>query len=336
MRGAPAVLRLDWQSELLVRAWELEKRAQTDEVRELLEGLPRAELLKNSELGILLLNAYVFTFNQAAARVLERELLPTFEARGNDRLHRRYLNFRGVLLLRESKLSEAEPLFRQLDWMSTSAKDDLTLSFAWANLGHLNVLRLRYAEALGHYSRALVLARVQQGRRGMARIFGGTAFTYAEMEMYPESQRDYETARRYQENPHELAILDVDEARMLVQSGRLEAAARLASRAKALFAEHGIRPGFVAAATVLARIATSRGDFETARVELTLARSIDSNEPILRGEIEEEQAITEVLAGDERAAARAEELATRYYLSTNCPARAERMRARLAIRKGRA
>ncbi|HEX6748605.1 MAG TPA: hypothetical protein VF092_15010 [Longimicrobium sp.] len=289
-------------------------------------------MLDEPELGVLLLNGYLYTFETEAARALVRELTPVFEDRGNDRLHRRFVNFQGILAMRQSSFAEAETLFRRVEWMSNLAKDDATLSFAFANLGHVELLRFRGAEALPHYARALMLARAQRSSRVISTIFWGTARTYSDLEMYPEAQRDFETARRHQRNVHETAFLDISEATMLAQSGRLEAAARLAHRAKAFFESRSQRIGVAPASMVLARVAASSGALESARTELEHARQAFTGTDLLMGaEIEEERAVIAALSGDETTRAEAEERAAEIYISIESPGRAERMRRRVTL-----
>jgi tetratricopeptide (TPR) repeat protein len=336
MSASPAAERLDPLGELLLRAWTLEARAETDQVRALLEALPRSQLLEAPELGILLLNAYVFTFERDAAHALERELRPLFDERGNDRLHRRFINFQGILLMRESAATESEAVFRRLEWMSRRAGDDYTLSFACANLGHVETNRFRGADALPHYSRALVLARAQQGSRGVARILWGSALAYTGLEMYAEAQRDYEAARRHQRNAFEAAFMDVTEAEMLVQSGSVEAGARLAQRARAFFSQRGHSVGIASVSAVLARIAASTGDLETARAVLEQARSLcPQNDLLMVAEIEEERAVVAALSGDDETCAQAAERATALYLSAESPGRAERVHRRVTLARSR-
>lgn len=331
MNESPAPAALADRTARLLHAWELERSARSEELRTYLEVLGDDELAAEPELGVLLLNALLFTHQDERARVLVERLQPVFAGRGNDRLHRRFVNFEGIVRMRLGRLDQADALLRRLEWMSNAAGDERTLAFALANLGVVSSMRLDAAPALAWYERARVLAARSHDSRTLGNIAHSVGMTYRELGLYADAQREFETSLRFQRSATETAISDQERAVLLLLMGQVETAEFLARRAHHQFSALGPGDRVADSLRVLAMVAAAQGDLDQAARRLEEAAVvIEGFDPLTEGEVHEETAVVAARRGYLDAARQAARRATSVYEGMGAPLRAERMRARVS------
>jgi tetratricopeptide (TPR) repeat protein len=322
---------LDASAKWLLQAWALEQRAQIEEMRALLEPLTITEIAAEPELGVLLLNAYIYTYDRRAADV-EQMLTPVFAHRGNDRLARRFLNFRGVLRMREGALSEAAEIFAELEWRSVAAKDDRTLGYALANSCVVFSLRLEIEQALRVSERTLVLVRRTRDLRSTAHVLHNIGVAYRHLGMYPDAERYLDRALRYPLSGAEKVTSDQEHALVFLETGRVDAAEALAQRAYQQVEAEKVEAMLADALRVIAMVSVARGNVDRAENELRDALSFCAGaEPQTEAEILEELAAIAISARHESESRAMEDAAAEIYTRMDAPRQVERLRSRLAL-----
>lgn len=315
---------------LLLRAWELDKAARTDELRDMLEVQAKDDLLAEPELGVYLLNGYLLTYEFDRANALEIILRPIFATRGNDRLHRRFVNFQGVVQMRLGLLSDAQLSFKQLEAMSNAAADDRTLSYAIANLGVVASIRLDSPEAVAYYERSRVLASRVGDSRTIGHISHSLAMTYRDLGLYAAAQREFDTALRFRRSTFELAVLDLERSVVWLRMGEVSTAEFLAERAHTTIAHVG-SPARVADSLRIQGMIAAERDIAAAHQLLTRAlETFRGEDPLTEAEIHEEIAVVALMNGNRSVSDAASEKAAKLYTNIGAPRRAERMRVRIA------
>ncbi len=330
MSGISSVEIADRRMAVLLRAWKLEHGAPAEELRAYLERMPLGDLVAEPELGVLLFSAYVYGYDPRA-REIEKALVPGFELRGNDRLTRRFINFRGAQRLQEGALPEAEMHFRRVEWMSNAAGDERTLCYALANWGVVAYTRLEINQALRASERALVLARRTRDTRTITNMFNNIAILYRSLGMYADAERYWERCLRLPRNTTERAVIAQERAVLYLLTDRIEAAELFARNALQTLQAGGIGFRIADALRVVGMVAAAKGDLTGAERELRRALSYPlGGEPLTEAEIQEELAVVATRQGNDSESRASEEIAIRIYRRMDAPLQIERVRERLA------
>ena len=182
----------EWErADLLRRAWMLDAQLEAKTVSEMLSALPDSELLREPELGFLLVRNWRRIGEREKAYALVRQLAEPCARLGNTRLARRRTFQEGGLEFEFGHVDRAKDLWLEVLDRSMHAKDDFTESMALSGLGIINSLQCRHAEALALYQRSLVVSFTIQ-RRDVAIDFNSIATAYREMGFPDEADANFQ------------------------------------------------------------------------------------------------------------------------------------------------
>ena len=318
------------RTDLLLHAWELERAGRMVELRALLEGLDPAVLVDEADLGVLLSSTYLHLRDlEAAGRLLER-LAPTCRGRRNDRLHRRYLNLTGVMLMHGGRLDASRQVQHELMGKSLAANDASTLLWCTMHLALIHHKKCEWAQAVAHHNRALLLARTVDGGQWLSGVHHNFAYTYRGMGLLDASQRQLDASRRLPRPDYLPLASELERAELARAHGDLDMAQSLALRAHAGYVAHGTGAGIAATCTTLACIEMDRGRLDRARAVLDEARgALSPDEVVEWGELWEHVAVLERLDGRPEESAAAQARATAIYTRMDAPRRIAAMLRRL-------
>ena len=275
----------------------------------LLGPVPRAQLLLEPELGVLLAEAWRRGGERARALELAGELEPVCGRRGNDRLSRERSNLEGILLFESGELAGAEAEWRRLLDASSRAGDEEFVARANQNLGIIYTLTDRWEEALASHERAIVAYQRLGYLRGLAQAHNNLAISYREMGFPDEADQAFRQAlafARTDGSEDELGRIEQEWALLTGMRGDAALASVTAERSLRRFRSLGEPAGAGDALRVLGVVALWDGRLEPARTRLEealrLARELHLR--LLEAETVEALAARAAAAGDEAAADR--------------------------------
>jgi tetratricopeptide (TPR) repeat protein len=313
-----------------LHAWQLEARLDHQGLRSYLESLPPEQVLPDPELATLLLNTLVTTFANEKARALALNLSRMLAPGGNTRNYRRVLNQQGILAFREGDLPSAAAFFDELEWLSRSAGDELTLGYALANGGIVLDIQCEHHAAISRYQRALSVARRTRTRAWLGGVYNNIAMTLRQLERFQDAADHFEKAMRCRLSPEHRATNMSERAVLHHVTGDDKVAEMLARGAVSYFDEVGAASALADALRVLAMVVASK-DLDAGRGYLERALAVlPPDELMTHAEIYEEIARVEIMAGDPARSEAAQERSAELYQQLGAPKRAERMRLRVA------
>ncbi len=294
---------------LLEQARALQARRDYPGLAVLLGSAPRAALLAEPELGVLLAEAWRRAGERARALELARELEPVCRRRGNDRLYLERSNLEGILLFESGDLAGAEAEWRKLLDASSRAGDDEFVARANQNLGIIYTLAGRWEEALASHERAIVAYQRLGYLRGLAQAHNNQAISYREMGFPDEADQAFRQAlafARTDGSQDELGRIEQEWALLTAMRGDPALASVTAERSLRRFRKLGEPAGVGDALRVLGIVALWQSWLEQARGRLDealrLARELHLR--LLEAETVEALAALAAATGDEAAAGR--------------------------------
>ncbi|HEX9108617.1 MAG TPA: tetratricopeptide repeat protein [Longimicrobiales bacterium] len=322
---------------LLQQAQALQAARDYPGLAALLSPLPRAELLAQPELGLLLAEAWRRAGERVLSLELARELEPVLKRRGNDRLFRERCNLEGILLFESGDLAEAEAEWRRLLDASSRASDDEFVARANQNLGIIYTLAGRREEALASHERAIVAYQRLGYLRGLAQAHNNLAISYREMGFGDEADNAFREAlafARTDGSEDELGRIEQEWALLTAMRGDGPLAALTAERSLRRFRKLGEPAGAGDSLRVLGIVALWEGQlersFERLQEALRLARELHLR--LLEAETLEACAALAQARGDDGAAAALRDEGARIFTELGAREWGIQIRAQLAAR----
>lgn len=330
-----APLTPDQRAGLLKRAWELLNAKNYPGVVALLDPLPKAELLKEPEMGFCLAASWRRTDQLGRALGLVEALSSETRYDFPLLLRCQVENLRGGVLLLSGQLLQAEMCLNSALEMATDLRKDAYRANTLTNLGIVKSIRGELAAAVALFSRAAEAnTRVGDGR-GIGQIHQCLAIALRDLGALDQAHSHFEHAQRTLErfgSPDELIGPFCERALLLCQIGDLRLAEAAAEIALARAVKLRSLRHTAEVRRVLGIIAFAGGDWAEAREQLSAALdgSRATSNPLLEAEVLEELAVLEQAEGNESRAEEALGQSCRIYERMGAPLRAQRARARLA------
>ncbi|HEX6370954.1 MAG TPA: hypothetical protein VF006_18690 [Longimicrobium sp.] len=335
---SPAAAAAPDTTDLLLRAWELERAGQLVELRALLEGIPSALLADEPDLGLLLASTYTHLRDLERAERTLHLIAPTCRGRHNDRLFRRFLTRQGVLMLFRGRLNESREVHTELMHKSLQADDPATLLWSTMHLAIIHSLKCEWPEAVALHGRAVPLARTVDGGQWLRGVHHNFAATYRHMGRLDESQRHFEASALCAPRDDAQGWA-VERAELMRLRGEHDVAERLIARAYAEYRRVVSPTGMANVLMALVRLEMARGRLPEARAAADEAQALLPRiEVVDWGELYEEIAVLEAMDGHPGASEDAQERAAEIYTLMDAPRRIsnmlQRLRGRPALRIG--
>jgi ATP/maltotriose-dependent transcriptional regulator MalT len=320
-------------TDLLLQAWELERATRLIELRALLEELPPDLLSAEPDLGLLLSSTYVHMRDLAGAERTLQRIEAACRERRNDRLHRRYLTQKGLLLLFHGRLNESHAVHTELMGNSLAADDESTLLWSTMHLALIHNLKAEWATAMGLQNRALALARRVDGGKWRAAVQSNFSITCRGMGRLDAALRQSDEAARDGLSADMEGPWAMERAELMRLRGEYDVAESLTARSYAA-AKRIDSPAVMANARLsLARLEMVRSHLPEARAAMDEARALlPPNEVVDWGELYEEWAVLEMMDGNSAASAEAKQRAIDIFTLMDAPRRIGDMLQRLSGR----
>lgn len=321
------------RTDLLLQAWELERASRLIELRALLEELPPELLSVEPDLGLLLSSTYVHVRDLAGAERTLQRIEAACRERSNDRLHRRYLTQKGLLLLFHGRLNESHAVNSELMSKSLAMDDESTLLWSTMHLALIHNLKAEWATALGLQNRALALARRVDGGKWRPGVQNNFAITFRGMGRLDAALRQSDEAARDGLTPDVEASWAMERAELMRMRGEYDVAESLTARSYAASERIGSAAVMANARLSLARLEMVRGRLPEARAAMDGAIALlPPNEVVDWGELYEELAVLEMMEGNPAASAEAKQRAIDIFTLMDAPRRIGDMLQRLSGR----
>jgi tetratricopeptide (TPR) repeat protein len=300
-------------------------------MRDLLESLPTAKLLKTEEFVILLILAYSRLNDAAKAADLLHLSEPLFPQIRQDRTRIRFLGAAAEICIDQGRFAEADRLAHEIQDYAYKTHDGVLAVHAAMLLGTSAGSRGDFLQSLRYSNRAL--ASVEgHSTRWIPALHHNLGVAYRELGFIAEAERHFELASRHSGPEWMQAITNIDRAILYLIGGDPAAGRELACHALTLFQRMQSFGGMAEAHCILARIAATEGELSHARQELTSALSLATHGSLLLlAQIYEEVTALELLCGNRQARKEAEETAERYYRQIDALSRVKRMKLRLKV-----
>jgi ATP/maltotriose-dependent transcriptional regulator MalT len=321
------------RTDLLLQAWELERATRLIELRALLEELPPELLSEEPDLGLLLSSTYVHVRDLAGAERTLQRIEAACRERSNDRLHRRYLTQKGLLLLFHGRLNESHAVNSELMSKSLAMEDESTLLWSTMHLALIYNLKAEWATALGLQNRALALARRVDGGKWRPGVQNNFSITFRGMGLLDAALRQSDEAARDGLTPDVEGSWAMERADIMRLRGEYDVAESLTARSYAAAERIGSAAVMANARLSLARLEMVRGRLPEARAAMDAARALlPPNEVVDWGELYEELAVLEMMDGNPAASAEAKQRAIDIFTLMDAPRRIGDMLQRLSGR----
>jgi tetratricopeptide (TPR) repeat protein len=317
------------------QARALYERRAYQELAELLEPVPLAELRVHAQLGFWLADARRRLGKTQAALELAEAIAVGARRSGIERLEHDRLNLEGMLRFESGDVSGAEQSWSELLSQASAAGNDEFIARANNNLGIICTLQVRPFEAVTFYQRAVTAYRCLGLRRGIAQSHQNLAITYRELGHMDEADEHFQTAQRYAQEDgsmDELARAENERALLIYLARRDAPLARAtAKRALRRFAALNDPREFGDTLRVLAMIDLGDGDLPAARThaEHALEHARSAGHRLLEAEVLEVIAGVETRTENEEAATEAQTRAQEIFDSLNAPAWGKSFRDRV-------
>lgn len=283
------------------QARDLFDRQQWQELGELLQAMPRAELRAAPQLSFWLADTWRRLGRHADALDLLNNIAPSIKRSGIARLPLFCLNLLGMIRFESGEIAGAETAWRQLLAEASRDHDEEFVARANNNLGIIYTLHGRPVEAVTCYERAIAAYRLLGLQRHIAQSHQNLGITYRTLNQYNQADEHFESAIRYARataSEDEIARAEQERA-LLIYLARKDARMAKATVTRALSRFSSLRDpiGQADSLRVLAMIELGEGERDESRThaEQALAAAQTAHHALLEAEV------LEVLGLKERA-----------------------------------